>query len=143
VATAVPHGIIVSMAAEVPMPLRRFNEVAVTRAMPPGASAAEPSPRSPLSGSPSSAASLAAHPVHAMHSPSATAAVIRIIVAHDIIAGGVGRMRYIISLALLLSACTRANPDAIGGGGGAAGSGGGGAAGSGGVGGGGGGGAAG
>lgn len=50
-------------------------------------------------------------------------------------------MRYILSLALLLSACTRANPDAVGGGGGggAAGSGGGGgAAGGGGVGGGGG-----
>jgi hypothetical protein len=41
-------------------------------------------------------------------------------------------MRYILSLALLLSACTRANPDAIGGNGGGAGSGGGGAAGSGG-----------
>ncbi len=54
-------------------------------------------------------------------------------------------MRYILSLALLLSACTRANPDAInggggnaGGGGGAAGSGGGGAGGAGGFGGGGG-----
>jgi hypothetical protein len=57
-------------------------------------------------------------------------------------------MRYILSLALLLSACTRANPDALpgsggngggsGGGGGAAGSGGGGSAGGGGVGGGGG-----
>src|SRR5262245_12093145 len=41
-------------------------------------------------------------------------------------------MRYILSLALLLSACTRANPDAVGGNGGSAGSGGGGAAGSGG-----------
>jgi hypothetical protein len=41
-------------------------------------------------------------------------------------------MRYILSLALLLSACTRANPDAIGGNGGSAGGGGGGAAGSGG-----------
>jgi hypothetical protein len=48
-------------------------------------------------------------------------------------------MRYIVSLALILSACTRANPDALGGNGGSAGSGGGGAAGSGGVGGGGGG----
>jgi hypothetical protein len=41
-------------------------------------------------------------------------------------------MRYIVSLALLLSACTRANPEAIGGNGGNAGGGGGGAAGSGG-----------
>jgi len=42
-------------------------------------------------------------------------------------------MRYILSLGLLLSACTRANPDAVGGnGGGSAGNGGGGAAGSGG-----------
>ncbi|HXU73369.1 MAG TPA: hypothetical protein VN947_28815 [Polyangia bacterium] len=41
-------------------------------------------------------------------------------------------MRYLLSLALLLSACTRANPDAVGGNGGNAGNGGGGAAGSGG-----------
>src|SRR4051794_28324074 len=107
-ATLVPHGIIASMAAAVPMPLRRLSDVAVTRAMPPGASVAEPSPKSPTSGSPSSAASLAAHPVHAMHSPRAAAAVIRIIAGHDIIADGVGLMRYIVSLALILSACTRA-----------------------------------
>jgi hypothetical protein len=41
-------------------------------------------------------------------------------------------MRYILSLALLLSACTRANPDAVGGNGGSAGGGGGGTAGGGG-----------
>ena len=45
-------------------------------------------------------------------------AVIRIIGHHDIIGVGVGPMRYILSLALLLSACTRANPDAVGGNGG-------------------------
>src|SRR5512144_2808270 len=100
----------VTIDAEVPMALRRLSDVAVTRAVPPGASAAPPRPRSPVSGSPSSAPSCAAQPVHAMHAAREAAAVIRIICGHDIIRLGVGSMRYILSLALLLSACTRANP---------------------------------
>src|SRR3954469_22570049 len=122
--TSVPHGIIASIAADVPTPLRRLSDVAVTRARPPGASAAPPRPRSPLSGSPSSAPGRAAQPVHAMHAAKSAAAVIRIIRRHDIIRCGVGPMRYILSLALLLSACTRANPDAVGGNGGSGGGGG-------------------
>ena len=82
-ATAVPHGIDASMAAEVPTPLRRFSAVAVTRACRRARAWRRPGRGRRRSGSPSSPRSLAAQPVHAMHAARAAAAVIRIIAGHD------------------------------------------------------------
>src|SRR5262245_12444646 len=136
-ASCVPHGIAVMMAAAVPTPLRRLSDVAVTRAVPPGASAAGPSPPFP-SESPSSGA-CPMQAVKAMHvAKSAGLAPRRPIERHDSIDLGVGDMKYLLSLALFAGVigCTKANPDANGGAGGsvdlAAGTGGGGGGGNGG-----------
>src|SRR5260370_1231242 len=71
--SAVPHGMAARMLALVPMPSRRLSDVAVVRAMPPGASVAMPRPPSATPGSPSpSSAARPAQLVHSMHKAAPT-----------------------------------------------------------------------